>query len=325
MEYSALHEHLDGGLRAKTIIEIAESKNIPIPTKDEEELRNWFFENISTEKKQVFKKFEMTISVMQDAHSIERIAYEAVEDLVSDRVLYGELRYAPLQHLQEKISPQEVVNAVSRGVKAGENDFGGEFNTILCAMRQNKDSFEVAELAINNTDNKVIGFDLAGPEYKFPPSLHKEACDLISNSEVGLTIHAGEAADLSYIEDAIFNCNAQRIGHGWQIIDGCELKDNLYLPKSDIAEHILNKQIPLEICISSNVKSGASSITIDDHPAVKLLNSGFKVTLNSDNRLMANTNLSTEFKKAEEHLDLTMNQKEQLLTNSFEARFTNLI
>ena len=106
MEYSALHEHLDGGLRAKTIIEIAESKNIPIPTKDEEELRNWFFENISTEKKQVFKKFEMTISVMQDAHSIERIAYEAVEDLVSDRVLYGELRYAPLQHLQENLTPQ---------------------------------------------------------------------------------------------------------------------------------------------------------------------------------------------------------------------------
>ena len=162
MEYSALHEHLDGGLRAKTIIEIAESKNIPIPLKNEEELRNWFFENISTEKKQVFKKFEMTISVMQDIHSIERIAYEAVEDLVSDRVLYGELRYAPLQHLQENLSPQEVVNAVSRGVKAGENDFGGEFNTILCAMRQNKDACEFAELSLNNTDTKVIGFDLAG-------------------------------------------------------------------------------------------------------------------------------------------------------------------
>ena len=324
MEYSVLHEHLDGGLRAKTIIDIAESKNIPTPSKDEKELENWFYENISTEKKQVFKKFEMTISVMQDMDSIHRIAYEAVEDLVLDEVLYGELRYAPLQHLKEELTSQQVVDAVSQGVRDGEKDFGGEFHTILCAMRQHSNSSEVAELAIHNLNNKVIGFDLAGPEYNFPPSLHKEACNLISESEVGLTIHAGEAADLSYIEDAVFNCNAQRIGHGWQIIEGCEFKNGQYLPNTKIAQHILDHQIPLEICISSNVKSGASSVTIENHPAIKLLKSGFNVTLNSDNRLMANTKISEEFKKAENYLELNKNQYNKLLKNSISARFTNL-
>ena len=295
-----------------------------VPSSDEQELEHWFFENISTDKKQVFKKFEMTISVMQDADSIQRVAYEAVEDLVEDGVVYGELRYAPLQHLLEKLSPQEVVDAESSGIKDGEKDFGGEFHTILCAMRQHQNSTEVAELAIKNFNNKVIGFDLAGPEYNFPPSLHKEACNLISKSEVGLTIHAGEAADLSYIEDAVINCQAQRIGHGWQIIDGCEYKNESYIPNSDIAQRVLDEQIPLEICISSNVKSGASPVTIDNHPAVKLLNSGFKVTLNSDNRLMAKTKISEEFKKAENYLELDKNQYNQLIKNSIDARFTNL-
>ena len=326
MNFSALHEHLDGGLRPNTIIEIATSKNISVPSRNEESLRKWFFENISSEKKQVFKKFEMTISVMQDIESIERITYEAIEDLVLDGVLYGELRYAPLQHLQENLSPQEVVDAVSRGIKAGEDDFGGEFYTILCAMRQHQNSMEVAELAIkNNINNNVIGFDLAGPEYNFPPSLHLEACKMISNSDIGLTIHAGEAADLSYIEDAVFNCEAQRIGHGWQIIDGCKLKNNFYIPNTDIAEYVLNKQIPLEICISSNVKNGASPITIDNHPAVKLLNSGFRVTLNSDNRLMSNTKISEEFKKAENSMKLTSDNYNQLLMNGVDSRFTNLL
>ncbi len=295
-----------------------------VPSSDEQELENWFFENISTDKKQVFKKFEMTISVMQDVDSIRRVAYEAVEDLVEDGVVYGELRYAPLQHLQGKLSSQEVVDAVSIGIKDGQKDFGGEFYTILCAMRQHKNSTEVAELAIKNFNNKVIGFDLAGPEYNFPPSLHKEACNLISESEVGLTIHAGEAADLSYIEDAVFNCQAQRIGHGWQIIDGCQYKNDTYIPNSKIAQYVLDKQIPLEICISSNVKSGASSVTIENHPAIKLLKSGFKVTLNSDNRLMAKTKISEEFKKAESYLELDGNLHSQLVKNAIDARFTNL-
>jgi adenosine deaminase len=291
---------------------------------DEKDLENWFYENISTEKNQVFKKFEMTISVMQDTDAIYRVAYEAIEDLVLDGVLYGELRYAPLQHLKEKLSPQQVVDAVSQGVRDGEKDFGGEFHTILCAMRQHQNSTEVAKLAIDNFNNKVIGFDLAGPEYNFPPSLHKDACNLISESDIGLTIHAGEAADLSYIEDAVFNCQAQRIGHGWQIIEGCEFKDGQYIPNSKIAQHVLDYEIPLEICISSNVKSGASSVGIDNHPAIKLLKSGFKVTLNSDNRLMAKTKISEEFKKAENYLELDANLHSQLVKNAVDARFTNL-
>lgn len=324
MEFSALHEHLDGGLRTKTIIDIANSKNISLPSNNEKDLENWFFENISTEKNQVFKKFEMTISVMQDMDSIHRVAYESVEDLVLDGVMYGELRYAPFQHLKNELLPQQVVDSVSQGIRDGEKDFGGKFYIILCAMRQHKNSTEVAKLAIDNFHNKVIGFDLAGPEFNFPPSLHKEACNLISESDIGLTIHAGEAAELSYIEDAIFNCKAQRIGHGWQIIEGCEFKDNQYLPNSKIAQYILDHEIPLEICISSNIKSGASLVNIDNHPAIKLLKSGFKVTLNSDNRLMAKTKISKEFKIAEKFLDLDKNLYRLLIKNAIDARFINL-
>lgn len=324
MAYSSLHDHLDGGLRPTTIIEIANKQNIPLPSKDEDELKNWFFENISTEKNQVFKKFELTISVMQDEESIERITYESVQDLREDNVDYAELRYAPLQHISQNLFPQQVVDAVNRGLKNTEIDFGGEFNSILCAMRQNNDSYQVAELAINNLNNKVVGFALAGPEFMYPPSKHLKATNLINNSGIGLTIHAGEAADLSYIEDAIFNCKTQRIGHGWQIIEGCKEIDNIYYPKCKVAEYIIDNQIPLEICISSNAKSGASSVTFDSHPAVKLLRSGFNVTLNSDNRLMAKTKLSNEFKIAKNN-GLTDEEEIQLIKNSVNARFTNLI
>lgn len=323
MAYTSLHDHLDGGLRVNTIIEIANKKNIPIPSQNEDVLKNWFFENISTEKNQVFKKFELTISVMQDEDSIERITYESVQDLREDNVEYAELRYAPLQHTFQNLMPQQVVEAVNRGLINAELDFGGEFYSILCAMRQNNDSEQVAELAINNINSKVIGFDLAGPEFMNPPSKHLKATNLINNSEIGLTIHAGEAADLNYIEDAIFNCKAQRIGHGWQIIEGCEEIDNIYYPKSKIAEYIIANQIPLEICISSNAKSGASSVTFENHPAVKLLRSGFNVTLNSDNRLMAKTKLSNEFKIAK-NSGLTDEEEVQLIKNSVNARFTNL-
>ena len=261
---------------------------------------------------------------MQKYEHIERISYEAVEDLRKDNVENAEIRFAPLQHLNKETSPIEIVKAACAGLLEGEKDFGGNFNLILCGMRQNNDSVDVAKLAIEAINYKVVGFDLAGPEFNFPPSLHLEACHLIRNSDIGLTIHAGEAADLSYIEDAIINCKAQRIGHGWQIIEGCKQEGDLFIPNSKIADIVLDHQIPLEICISSNVKSGASEVSIENHPAIALLKSGFKVTLNTDNRLMANTTLSKEFKKAKEFLKLDSSDKELLLKNSSDSLFTNL-
>ena len=229
-----------------------------------------------------------------------------------------------MQHLNKETSPIEIVKAACAGLLEGEKDFGGNFNLILCGMRQNNDSVDVAKLAIEAINYKVVGFDLAGPEFNFPTSLHLEACHLIINSDIGLTIHAGEAADLSYIEDAIINCKAQRIGHGWQIIEGCKQEGDLFIPNSKIADIVLDHQIPLEICISSNIKSGASEVSIENHPAIALLKSGFKVTLNTDNRLMANTTLSKEFKKAKEFLKLENLDQELLLKNSYDSLFTNL-
>ena len=319
---SVLHDHLDGGLRAKTIIELASNLQIKLPTDDENLLEDWFFENISSRQNQVFNKFELTISIMQDSESLQRIAYEAVEDLRKDQIAEGELRYAPMQHLRKGLSPQDVVESVSTGLKEGMKDFGGQFKSILCAMRQNEDSLEVANLAISNYSNGVVGFDLAGPEFGYPPSKHIEACKKIKNSNIGLTIHAGEAADFSYIEDAIMNCNAQRIGHGWQVIDGCIDTGDIYTPNTDTARYIFENQVPLEICISSNVKSGASNVNLENHPAVKLLRSGFKVTLNPDNRLMASTSLSREFRLAREHLGLSKDEESKLLLNAVNSLFS---
>ena len=169
-DITVLHDHLDGGLRANTIIELANNLNIELPTKGEHQLEKWFFENISSQKNQVFNKFELTISIMQDSESLQRIAFEAVEDLRRDNISTGELRYAPLQHLRKGLTPQEVVEAVSMGLSNGMKKFGGNFKSILCAMRQNNDSLQVADLAIKNYSIGVVGFDLAGPEFGHPPS-----------------------------------------------------------------------------------------------------------------------------------------------------------
>ena len=321
---TVLHDHLDGGLRANTIIELADNLNIELPANDEHELEKWFFENISSQKNQVFNKFELTISIMQDAESLKRVAFEAVEDLRRDNISTGELRYAPLQHLRRGLTPQEVVESVSVGLMNGVKKFGGNFKSILCAMRQNNDSLEVADLAIKNYSIGVVGFDLAGPEFGHPPSKHLEACKKINDSNLGLTIHAGEAADFSYIKDAIYNCKADRIGHGWQIIEGCVDNGVSFSPNTETAQYIYEKQIPLEICISSNIKSGASDVTLDNHPAVKLLRGGFNVTLNPDNRLMASTTLSREYEIAKKHMTLTENEESKLLDNAKNSIFAEL-
>ena len=240
-----------------------------------------------------------------------------------DGISQGELRYAPLQHLRKGLKPQNVIDSVSRGLQRGMDKFGGSFNSILCAMRQNEDSSEVADLAISNYLNGVVGFDLAGPEYGYPPSKHIEACMKIHNSDIGLTIHAGEAANFSYIDDAIFNCKAQRIGHGWQIIEGCTENDGLFEPNTKAAEYILEEKIPLEICISSNIKSGASDITLERHPVIKLFNSGFNVTLNPDNRLMASTTLSREYEIAKKDFGLTEDKENEIIQNTKNSLFQN--
>ena len=321
MTYSLLHDHLDGGLRPSTIIELVKINDIKLPVEKEEPLRDWFYENINTNLNQVFHKFDLTISVMQSKSAIQRVAYEAVEDLRKDNVEYAELRYAPLQHLREGLLPSEVVESVYRGITQGIKDHGGNFKSILCAMRQDSNSYEVAQLALESKNYGVVGFDLAGPENLYPPSLHKKACDLISNSDLGLTIHAGEAAEFSYIEEAVFLCNVQRIGHGWQIIEGCQLVDNLYIPMKDCAKKILDEQISLEICLTSNVKSGASYIQWDSHPGVRLLNSGFNVSFNTDNRLMANTTISNEFALAKDKLGLDSTLEKKAISNSVKSKF----
>ena len=263
---------------------------------------------------------------MQTPLALKRTAYELIEDVAKENVRYIEIRYSPILHTEKGMSLGESVEAVREGLQRGRKDFGVESGIIVCGIRNISAaaSLKLADLTVRYKNKGVVGFDLAGAEENFPAKDHQEAFYMILNNNINATIHAGEAADLSYIEDAIINCKAQRIGHGWQIIEGCKQEGDLFIPNSKIADIVLDHQIPLEICISSNVKSGASEVSIENHPAIALLKSGFKVTLNTDNRLMANTTLSKEFKKAKEYLKLGSSDKELLLKNSSDSLFTNL-
>ena len=275
-----LHCHLDGSLRIPTIIDLANQDKINIPTSNPDQLSKLL--TIGKKRgslEEYIKRFDITLSVMQTPQALERTSYELIEDVSKENVRYIEVRYSPILHTEKGMTISDSVDAVRAGLKRGEKDFGVKSGIIVCGIRNisSEASLKLADLTVRYKNKGVVGFDLAGAEENYPAKDHREAFYMILNNNINATIHAGEAADLSYIEDAVLNCKAQRIGHGWQIIDGCKKDGDIFVPDSEIAEVVLERQIPLEICISSNVKSGASEVSIDNHPALGLLKSGFRV------------------------------------------------
>src|SRR5436189_1035251 len=258
-----LHEHLDGVLRPKTIIELARSARYDqLPTEDPVELARWFHQGANQGSlPKYLEGFTHTIAVMQTEDALERVAYEQSEDLSRDGVVYFETRFAPLFHTREGLSHQQVVAAVLKGLERGQKDFGISSGLIICAMRNMDVSLEMAELAVDFRERGVVGFDLAGEEGGFPPKKHVEAFHYIQRQNFNITIHAGEAFGKESIWQAIQWCGAHRIGHATRLIEdiGLDAHDPTKLVRMGyLAQYILDKRIPLEICLSSNVHTGAA-------------------------------------------------------------------
>ena len=285
-----LHDHLDGGLRPATIVELAAEIGHELPTTDADELGRWFVEAAGAGTLELYlETFAHTIAVMQSTDGLRRVAREAVLDLTADGVVYAELRYAPEQHLRGGLSLQDVVDAVQAGFSDGLAEAGTiRVGTILSAMRHLDRADEIAALALANRDAGVVGFDIAGPEEGFPPSKHASAFDTLRRASFPATVHAGEAAGLESIAEAVQVAGATRLGHGVRLADDVHA-DALGL----LAHWVRDRRIPLELCPSSNVQTGGAP-SIAAHPATRLRELGMAVTINTDNRLQSGTSLSRE-------------------------------
>ncbi len=284
-----LHDHLDGGLRPSTVIELAAEAGHEPPATDPQELGAWFFQGEVGSLEAYLATFVETVAVMQNPRAICRVAYEAGLDLAADGVVYAEQRYAPALSTAAGMSLHEVIAAVLEGLRLAENETGIVLRFICDAMRQDNDSEAVVEAALRAG---AAGFDLAGPEDGFPPNLHRSALDRAAASGLGVTIHAGEAAGLASIEDAL-QCGAQRLGHGVRIMDDCVVENGQITKMGPLAASVHARSVPLEICPTSNLHT--MKITAPDHPVGLLHRAGFEVTINTDDRLMSGTSMSQEF------------------------------
>ena len=317
-----LHEHLDGVLRPATVIELAKDAGYKdLPTQDPKELARWFHEGANQASlPKYLEGFRHTIAVMQTEEALERVAYEEAEDLSRDAVIYFETRFAPIFHTQKGLTHQQVVSAVLRGLERGRNDFGIGSGLIICAMRNLDVSLEMAELAVDFRERGVVGFDLAGEEGGYPPKKHVEAFHYIQRQNFNITIHAGEGFGKESIWQAIQYCGAHRIGHGTRLIDDIAVAEGKAVKLGDLSQYVLDKRIPLEICLLSNVHTGAAR-SLEEHPFKILYQEKFRVTLNTDNRLMSDTSMTKEFEAAQDTFGLDLADFERITINAMKSAF----
>src|SRR3954466_8347633 len=295
-----LHDHLDGGLRPATVVELADAAGHELPTTDPAALGDWFVAAAdSGSLERYLETFAHTVAVMQTEEGLHRVARECALDLAADGVVYAEIRYAPEQHLERGLSLDAVVDAVHAGLREGCAEAAGQgtpirVGTLLTAMRHAARSQEIAELAVRYRDSGVVGFDIAGAEAGFPPTRHLDAFEYLQRENFHFTIHAGEAFGLPSIWQAIQWCGADRLGHGVRLVDditGSPAAGDAVLGR--LAAYVRDKRIPLELCPSSNVQTGAAP-SIAEHPIGLLHDLRFRVTVNTDNRLMSGTSMSRE-------------------------------
>lgn len=303
----SLHDHLDGGLRPQTIIELADDLGIDVPVDDAVELGSWFHRQAdSGSLPEYLKTFAVTTAVMQTAEGLMRVAREFVQDLAADGVIYGEVRWAPEQHLSHGLTLDRAVEAVQEGIEEGIEDVrsaGAEIRIgqLVTAMRQGQRGLEIAELATRHRDRGVVGFDIAGPEAGYPAGNMVDAFDYLAMHFMPATVHAGEGDGLDSIRGALFSGRALRLGHGVRIAEDITVErqddENVYVTLGRLAQWVKDREIVLETSPSSNLQTGAIAAWGDDildHPFDLLYQLGFRVTVNTDNRLMSNTTLSRE-------------------------------
>ncbi len=317
-----LHDHLDGGLRPATILELArEARYARLPTRDADELGRWFHASAAAGSLPLYLRgFEHTIAVMQTAEALERIAFETGEDLALDGVVYAEVRYAPFFSTARGMNLEQVIDSVSRGFARAERAHRITLRQIVCAMRDRTDSLEMAELAVSYRDRGVVGFDIAGEEAGHPPKAHLEAFQFCRRENFSITIHAGEAFGPASIWQALQYCGAHRIGHGVRLVEDMAIAGGEVVKLGQLAAYIRDKRIPLEVCPSSNVDTGAVA-SIAGHPIRHFIGQKFRVTVNTDNRLMSGVTLSDEFQRLSGVLSLTLADVERLSINAMKSAF----
>ena len=321
-----LHDHLDGGLRPETIIEIAQQIGYKkLPTDDPIQLADWFEESCNSHSLvRYLETFSHTIAVMQSKEAIIRVSRECAIDLARDGVVYAEVRGAPELFTEQGLSLDQVVEATLEGYKQGMAEAAREGNKIrveslLCGMRQNNRSQEAAAAVVKYRDKGVVGFDIAGPEDGFPPTNQLETFEYLRKENAHFTIHAGEAYGLPSIWEAIQICGAERLGHGVRIIDDIDFSGGK--PKlGPLASYVRDRRIPLELCPTSNLQTGAAK-TYSEHPIGILAKLRFRVTLNTDNRLMSRTSMSNEMSECVKSFGWKFADLQRVTVNALKSSF----
>jgi adenosine deaminase len=323
-----LHDHLDGGLRAQTIVELADEIGYTeLPTRDADELATWMTRGANRRDLVLYlETFAHTVGVMQTPGSLTRVARECAEDLAADGIVYAEVRFAPELHLEQGLTLDEVVAAVQEGFRQEGfrqgSSAGGriEVRTLLTAMRTAARSLEIAELAIRWRDRGVCGFDIAGAEAGYPPTRHLDAFEQVRRENFHLTIHAGEAFGPRSIWEALQLCGAERLGHGVRIVDDITMSSDGAVTLGPLASMVRDRRVPLELCPTSNLHSGAVG-SIAEHPIGLLSDMRFRVTVNTDNRLMSRISLSQEMANLVEALGFDWDRLQWLTVNAMKSAF----
>ncbi|MEV4645672.1 adenosine deaminase [Saccharopolyspora sp. NPDC049357] len=322
-----LHDHLDGGLRPQTVLDLAHEGGYPgLPHDNADDLARWFVTAAdSGSLERYLETFAHTVGVMQTSDALFRVAAEAAEDLADDGVVYAEVRYAPELFQERGLTLDEIVQTVQDGFREGERraEAAGKrirIGTLLCAMRQNARSTEIANLAIRYRDAQVVGFDIAGPEAGFPPTRNLDAFEYLRQQNAHFTIHAGEAFGLPSIWEAIQHCGAERLGHGVRIVDDIKVDDDGTVHLGRLASYVRDRRIPLEMCPSSNLQTGAVS-SLADHPIGLLARLRFRVTINTDNRLMSHCSMSSEFAALHETFGYGWEEFQWFTVNAMKSSF----
>jgi adenosine deaminase len=331
-----LHDHLDGGLRPQTVLDLArEAGYAELPRTNADELGTWFADAAdSGSLERYLETFSHTVGVMQTREALIRVAAECAEDLAADGVVYAEVRYAPELFQERGLTLDEIVDAVQDGFREGERRVAAEgkrirIGTLLCAMRQNARSAEIAELAVRYRDAEVVGFDIAGPEAGFPPTRNLDAFEYLRQQNAHFTIHAGEAFGLPSIWEAIQHCGAERLGHGVRIVDDIKVDgdgpNSALLREGTVqlgrlASYVRDRRIPLEMCPSSNLQTGAAT-SIAEHPIGLLADLRFRVTVNTDNRLMSHCSMSSEFAALHEAFGYGWTDMQWFTVNAMKSSF----
>ena len=317
-----LHDHLDGGLRPSTVIDLADISGYKeLPSSNVEKLSEWFHEGANRRDLSLYlETFAHTVGVMQDEYSCHRVAKECAEDLAEDGCVYAEIRFAPSLFTTQKLSVHEVIEAVLSGFSEGSSGTNLTLRTIITAMRTSNDSKTIAEAAVDFRDKGVVGFDIAGREVGYPPTDHLEAFQLLQRENFHFTIHAGEAFGLPSIWEAVQYCGAERLGHGVRIIDDIELDSSGNFILGSLASFIRDRRIPLELCPTSNIHTGAVQ-SLEEHPIGLLKELGFRVTVNTDNRLMSNVSMTSELLSLNKAFGWDLDDFSWLTVNAMKSAF----